>query len=88
MLLGILVSEGQETARVELGSRRGFVPSWMGGKYLVFRQFQVVCDNGKERDKLLLQEVFLLVLILLRMKVMLCNLFVTILDCIICEFDI
>jgi hypothetical protein len=66
-LLGILGSGARKPQGfLELGSWRGSVPSWLGGKDSVFRQFQAVfrqlakavSNNKKEKDKLLLQEVF------------------------------
>jgi hypothetical protein len=59
LLLGVLGSGARKPQGfLELGSQRGSVPSWLGGKDSVFRQFQAVSNNRKERDKLLLQEVF------------------------------
>jgi hypothetical protein len=58
-LLGILVSRARKPQGfLELGRWRGYVPSWLGGKDSVFREFQEVSNNRKERDKLLLQKVF------------------------------
>jgi hypothetical protein len=58
-LLRILGSGGQETARVLGDLELERLCSYLaGGKDLVFKKFQVVCNNRKERDKILLQEVF------------------------------
>jgi hypothetical protein len=58
-LLGILGSGARKPQGfLELGSRRGSVPSWLGGKDSVFRQFQAVCNNRKERTNFFFKRYF------------------------------
>jgi hypothetical protein len=98
LLLGVLGSGARNPYGIlELGSQRGFVPSWLGGKDSVFRQFSSSLQQQERKGQTSSSRGILpvlILLILLRMKVMiciyvlkmcnmLCNLFMIILDCII-----
>jgi hypothetical protein len=74
--------------------RRGSVPSWLGGKDSVFRQFQAVfrqlATTRKKRTKFVFKRYFASINFVNFVKNesydmcnMLCNLFMIILDCII-----
>jgi hypothetical protein len=65
LVAGILGSGARKYDFLELGSQRGSVPSWMGGKDSVFRQSRKFKQTKKTtivKDKLLLQEVFFLLI--------------------------